>query len=55
MYALIQSSQVMSTFCACVVAHSLNPDAPPKRKGGSGEYSTASHHGLAVAVDSAKS
>ena len=24
------------------------PDLPPKRKGGSGEYSTASHHGLAV-------
>ena len=31
------------------------PDPPPKRKGGSGEYSTASHHGLAVAMDSAKS
>ena len=31
------------------------PDPPPKRKGGSGEYSAASHHGLAVAMDSAKS
>ena len=34
---------------------SLYPDPPPKGKGGSGEYGTASHHGLAVAVDSAKS
>ena len=25
----------------------------PKRKGGSGEYSTVSHQGLAVAMDSA--
>ena len=33
----------------------LYPDPPPKRKGGSGEYSTSSHHGLAVAMDSAKS
>ena len=32
---------------------SLYPDPPPKRKGGSGEYSTASHHGLAIAMDSA--
>ena len=31
------------------------PDPPPKRKGGSGEYSTASHHWLAVVMDSAKS
>ena len=31
------------------------PDPPPKRKGGSGEYSTTSHYGLAVAMDSAKS
>ena len=31
----------------------LYPEPPPKRKGGSGEYSTASHHGLAVAMDSA--
>ena len=31
------------------------PDPPPKRKGGSGKYSTALHHGLAVAMDSAKS
>ena len=31
------------------------PDPPPKRKGGSGEYSTSSHYGLAVAMDSAKS
>ena len=31
------------------------PDPPPKRKGGSGEYSTISHYGLAVAMDSAKS
>ena len=30
-------------------------DPPPKRKGGSGEHSKASHHGLAVAMDSAKS
>jgi len=28
---------------------------PPKRKVGCGEYSTASHHGLAFAMDSAKS
>ena len=33
----------------------LFPDPPPKRKGGSGEYSTASHHGLAIAMDSAES
>ena len=33
----------------------LYPDPPPKRKGGSGEYSTAPHQGLAIAVDSAKS
>ena len=32
-----------------------SPDPPPKRKGGSGEYSAASHHGLAVAMDSGKS
>ena len=31
------------------------PDPPPKRKGGSGEYSTSSHYGLAVAMDSTKS
>ena len=31
------------------------PDPPPKRKGGSGEYSAASCHGLAVTMDSAKS
>ena len=31
------------------------PDPPPKRKGGSGEYSTSSHYGLAVAMDSPKS
>ena len=30
------------------------PDPPPKRKGGSGEY-TPSHYGLAIAMDSAKS
>ena len=33
----------------------LFPDPPPKRKGGSDEYSTSSHYGLAVAMDSAKS
>ena len=31
------------------------PDPPPKRKGGSGKCSTASHHGLAIAMDSSKS
>ena len=31
------------------------PDPPPKRKGGSDKYSTSSHYGLAVAMDSAKS
>ena len=31
------------------------PDPPPKRKGGFGVFSTASHHGLAVVLDSAKS
>ena len=31
------------------------PDPPPKRKGGSGEYSTPSHYGLAVAMESAES
>ena len=31
------------------------PDPPPKRKGGSGEYTTASHHGLANAMDATKS
>ena len=30
------------------------PDPPPKRKGGSGEYSTSSHYELAVAMDSLK-
>ena len=33
----------------------LFPDPPPKRKRGFGEYSTSSHYGLAVAMDSAKS
>ena len=28
------------------------PDPPPKWKGESGEYSTSSHYGLAVAMDS---
>ena len=32
----------------------MYPDPTPKRKGGSGEYSTALHHGLAVTMDSAK-
>ena len=46
-----------SFYCAeyCTVAlwnTVLYPDPPPKRKGGSGEYSIASHHGLAVAMDS---
>ena len=31
------------------------PDPSSKRKGGSGKYSTSSHYGLAVAMDSAKS
>ena len=43
---------VMSASVANLV---LFPDPPPKRKGGSGEYSTSSHYGLAVAMDSAKS
>ena len=30
------------------------PDPPPRRKGGSGEYSTSSHYGLAAAIDSPK-
>ena len=30
------------------------PDPPPRRKGGSGEYSIDSHHGLAVAMNFAK-
>ena len=30
-----------------------NPDPPPMRKGGSGEYSTSLHYGVAVAMDSA--
>ena len=30
------------------------PEPPPKRKGGSGEYSTSSHYGLAVAMVKAK-
>ena len=38
-----------------LVFYSLYPDPPPKRKGGSGEYSTASHHRLAFAMNSAKS
>ena len=33
---------------------SLEPRSPPKRKGGSGECSTASHYGIAVAMDSAE-
>ena len=32
-----------------------NPDPSLKMKGGSGEYSTSSHHGLAVAMDFTKS
>ena len=31
--------------CASIVSY---PDPPPKRKEGSGEYSTSPHHGLAV-------
>ena len=31
-----------------------NSNPPPKRKGGSGEYSISSHHWLAVAMDLAK-
>ena len=31
------------------------PFHPPKRKGGSSEYTTSSHYGLAVAMDSSKS
>ena len=42
-------------FLSCGLALFSYPDPPPKRKGGSGEYSTSSHHGLAVAMDSAKS
>jgi len=39
-----------------LVRASLIPrPSPPRRKGGSGEYSTSSHYGLAVAMDSAKS
>ena len=35
---------------------SLIPRLPlQRRKGGSGEYNTSSHYGLAVAMDSAKS
>ena len=34
---------------------SLVPRPSSKEEGGSGEYSAASHHGLAVAMDSAKS
>ena len=33
----------------------LFPDPPPTRKGESGEYSTSSNYGLAVAMNSAKS
>ena len=43
---------VWLSFASCVVSY---PDPPPKRKGGSGEYSTSSHHELAIAMDSAKS
>ena len=35
-----------------MVGKYLDPDPPPIRKGGSGEYSTSSHHGLDVAMDS---
>ena len=31
------------------------PDPPPKRKGETGENSTSSHYGLAVAMNSVKS
>ena len=37
------------------VCTSLIPDPPPKRKWESGEYSTSSHYGLAVAIDFAES
>ena len=33
--------------------YSTFPDPPPNRKEGSGKYSTSSHYGLAVAMDSA--
>ena len=39
---------------SCMVGKYLDPDPPPIRKGGSGEYSTSSHHGLDVAMDSAR-
>ena len=45
-------------FCTCVKGRKESvtqlvsfPDPPPKRKGGSGEYSTSSHYGLAVVLN----
>ena len=43
-------SKIWCVSWQCYIVSS--PDPPPKRKVGSGEYSTASHHGLAVAMDS---
>ena len=47
--SFLSSSQVniqtRSTLASRLVSY---PDPPPKRKGGSGEYSTALHHGLAL-------
>ena len=44
----------LSHVCVASVVVSY-PDPPPKRKVKSGEYITALHHGLAVAMDSTKS
>ena len=51
----IHTLAVVDDVCVVMCVVVSFPDPPPKRKGGSGEYSTTSHYGLAVAMDSAKS
>ena len=53
-HALLKVAPPTNAVHPCTVLV-LFPDPPPKRKGGSGEYSTSSHYGLVVAMDSAKS
>ena len=50
-YIHLENDYLEESNCSIV----LFPDPPPKRKGGTGEYSTASDYWLAVAMDSAKS
>ena len=55
-HALIYMHEIMSCVLYIVTAPDIvctlvsKPDPPPKRKEWSGEHSTYSHHGLAVAM-----